>query len=171
MVTVERARQLVEQVRLSVDGIRERLVELHTGRAWLALGYAEWAEMCRREFDDAAVGRLLPRDQRRTLVVELAQAGVSVADTAAALGIGRATVSRDRAAARLDLPISSDNPPAVRPGVSKWSRRVEAISAQCPVPDLTDDEVRELLGAAVFLARYCQGVLTTREAPHHERTA
>jgi ParB-like chromosome segregation protein Spo0J len=51
-----------------------------------------------------------------------------------------------------------------RPGVSKWSRAVQGVSKRCPVGELTDDELDELLGAATFLANYCRGVLTTRKA-------
>jgi hypothetical protein len=54
--------------------------------------------------------------------------------------------------------------PPIRPGINKWSRRVQAVSANCPMSELTDDEVNEILGAATFLRNYCLGELIRRKA-------
>lgn len=95
-MTPDRARELVAQITVSVDGVRDRLVELYDGRGWLALGYATWGELCEVEFGSVAVGRLLPREKRRELVQELAAGGMSTGAIGPALGISRDTARRDR---------------------------------------------------------------------------
>jgi hypothetical protein len=53
--------------------------------------------------------------------------------------------------------------PESRPGVNKWSRAVERVSAKCPMKQLTDDELAELRGAATFLSHYCSGEQVRRQ--------
>jgi hypothetical protein len=52
--------------------------------------------------------------------------------------------------------------PPARDGVTEWSRRVEAVSAECPMSSLTTEEIRELQGAATYLRNYCEGELVGR---------
>lgn len=59
-------------------------------------------------------------------------------------------------------PKRATKPP--RAGVTTWSRRVQNVSAKCPMDDLTTDEVEELLGAATFLRDYCKGELIRRKS-------
>lgn len=94
-MTPEHARDLVAGIRVSVEGIQARLVELWEGRAWLALGHATWGDMCAAEFDSVAVGRLLPRDERRELVTHLADAGMSSREIGTGLGMSYKTAQRD----------------------------------------------------------------------------
>lgn len=107
-MTPDDARALVEQVRISADDIRDRLLALYVGRGWLALGYGSWADMCETEFDSVAVGRLLPREQRRELVNDLTAGGMSTRAIGGALGIDPMTASRDRAAG-----VANDTPARV----------------------------------------------------------
>lgn len=56
--------------------------------------------------------------------------------------------------------------PAPEPDPSpqtKWSRRVQDVSSHIAMENLTDDQVREVQGAAEFLLNYCRGELKTRE--------
>lgn len=71
--------------------------------------------------------------------------------------------ARRRAPAPVD-PAPGPGPLAERTGTTEWSSRVQAVSSECPMEDLTDDEVRELLGAATFLRDYCHGELALRGA-------
>jgi hypothetical protein len=107
VITEERARELVAEISVSVDGIRDRLVELYDGRGWLALGYGTWADMCETEFGSVAVGRLLPREQRRELVGELTEAGMSTRAIGTALGVPDRTARRDAARGTSGPPASN----------------------------------------------------------------
>jgi hypothetical protein len=60
--------------------------------------------------------------------------------------------------------IAPEGPPS-RPGATEWSHIVQRVSASCPIEELTDDEVKELHGAATFLRDYCQGEVMTRGKP------
>ena len=177
-MTPERARELVDSIRVDVDGIRDRLLELYQGRGWLALGFGTWGELCEAEFGSVAVGRLLPRSERRELVQILTGGGMSTRAIGKAMGIHDSTVVRDRGAASaapgavVGLDGKAYQPREhketqvprkdARIGATTWSRKVQAVSAACPMQDLTPDEVEELLGAATFLRDYCQGELIRR---------
>lgn len=178
----DRARTLISQLRTAVDDVRAAIVELYQGRAWLPLGYPDWDAMC-----DAEIGvRLhLPIQARRALVTDLSANGLSSRAIGSALGMDQRTTRRDRGAANaapatvvgLDgkrytsPPASKGNRRAVsskkpaRDGVTTWSRRVQNVSAKCPMDDLTTEQVRELHGAATFLLDYCNGELRRRKAP------
>lgn len=92
-LTVEEAREFVEQVRASVQDIKEWIVRAVKGRAWLALGYASWDEMCEAEFDGAVIR--LPREDRREVVSSLREAGLSTRAIGSALGVDHKTVVND----------------------------------------------------------------------------
>ena len=49
-LSVERARQLTDQIRVDSQGVRAMLLRAHEGSAHLALGYANFAEYCAAEF-------------------------------------------------------------------------------------------------------------------------
>lgn len=46
---------------------------------------------------------------------------------------------------------------------TNWSRRVQRVSAEIHMENLTDEQVREVQGAAGFLLNYCRGELKTRK--------
>lgn len=77
---------------------------------------------------------------------------------------------RDRITAFVDAGESVSTPAEPAEGVStpergggtKWSQSVQAVSASCPMENLTTEEVEELHGAAEFLRNYCRGELVTR---------
>lgn len=181
----DRAAQLVGEIVAMVANVRERLVELYTERGWLALGYPTWSDLCAAEFSDVAIGRLLPREQRAELVTHLSAAHMPTRAISDALGVNQSTVVRDKATdanasvggdyvigldgkrRHASVPRSQERTAMERKdkrtGATTWSRRVQTVSAKCPMADLADDEVSELLGAAEFLANYCRGELITRE--------
>ena len=74
---------------------------------------------------------------------------------------GRCRVAAHRAALSSEPAGSTSS----RPGVTIWSERVQAVSAQCPMDDLTVEEVIELRGAAQFLFEYTTGELVVRKHP------
>lgn len=49
-LTAAQARSLVEEINALVDSLNERLLRFYTGRGWLALGYASFADCARETF-------------------------------------------------------------------------------------------------------------------------
>lgn len=88
----ERARELVDMIRAGVSVVRDALIEAFEGRAWVALGYADWQSLCDAEF---GVRVQLPREQRRELVGELREAGLSTRAIGSALDVAPSTVRED----------------------------------------------------------------------------
>ena len=101
-LTEDAARRLTERIRLTVDSINgqvEKLVELvrqaYEGRAWAALGYGSWHDYVAAEIPKVRLDRV----ERRELVAELADAGMSTRAIAPVVGAAQMTVVRDLAAA------------------------------------------------------------------------
>lgn len=89
------ARALVDSIRADITDVGERIATAYLGRAWIALGYAGWDEMCDAEFEGARLR--VPREVRAGLVQSLAEAGLSTRSAAKALGISQGTVRNDLA--------------------------------------------------------------------------
>ena len=88
------ARARIDRIAAHVAASRQDIIDAHRERDWLALGYATWDELCEAEFRGAMIG--LPRGERREAVAEMTDAGMSTRAIGAALGVGVATVHRDR---------------------------------------------------------------------------
>ncbi len=89
------ARRLVDGMRADVADLGERIATAYIGRAWIALGYASWDDLCDAEFDGARLR--IPREQRAEQVQSLRAAGLSTRAIGSALGVGKSTVERDLA--------------------------------------------------------------------------
>jgi hypothetical protein len=97
-ITEQEARSLVEQVRSDIETLQVTIRALYGGRAWLALGYESWADLCRAELPtihDTADHT----DIRSGLYVRLRIDGLSNRAIASATGTSEATVRRRLAAA------------------------------------------------------------------------
>jgi protein gp37 len=79
------AKEFVEYIHGVQDEAPRRVIDAYQRRAWLALGYASWAEMCERE------DLRLPRE----VTPELRAGGLSIRAIAAVQGIHPMTVHRD----------------------------------------------------------------------------
>jgi hypothetical protein len=88
------ARALVDQITVGLDQLRDAVIQLWEGRGWLALGYSSWDDLCSAEF---RMRLQLPRTERVEVVSQLTERGLSARAIAPALGVGVATVHRDRA--------------------------------------------------------------------------
>lgn len=102
------ARRLTERIRLTVDAINgqvEKLADLvrqaYEGRAWATLGYDSW-----QAYVEAEIPRVrLDRVERRELVAELADAGMSTRAIGAVAGVDPKTVVNDlRAGVEISTP-------------------------------------------------------------------
>ncbi len=87
------ARDLVDSIRRAGERMWQQIVRAFQGRAWIALGYSSWDEMCEHEFDGARIK--LPREERREVVASLSDAGMSTRAIGAAIGVSDGTVRND----------------------------------------------------------------------------
>ena len=88
---VGEARAIVERIRLNVMAALVDVGEAWKGRAWVALGYESWEDLCKHEFAEFE----LPRLQRQAAVLELRAAGMSTRAISAAIGTSTSTVQTD----------------------------------------------------------------------------
>lgn len=102
-LTVHDARVLTAQIRESVAGVWDLIVEAYTSRAWTSLGYDSWDDYTRTEFDGVRIA--LPREDRREVVGSLRDAGLSTRAIASAIGVNDKTVRNDLAGAEYSAPV------------------------------------------------------------------
>jgi protein gp37 len=90
------ARQLTDRIKVAINGTKLLIKEAYQTRVWDELGYESWDAYCAAEFGDERLE--LTRDERRELVADLTNSGLSVRAIASVTGTGVGTVSRDQAA-------------------------------------------------------------------------
>lgn len=88
------ARVLTDHIRGLLSTAYTGLIAAYHGRAWTALGYETWDAYCKAEFKDAGMVRLDP-SQRREVIAELREAGMSTRAISSGLGISQSTVVND----------------------------------------------------------------------------
>lgn len=88
------ARHLTDEIRQTLTLGHDLLIRAYTGQAWRPLGYESWDAYCAQEFYEARMVRL-DREQRREIVAEMRQAGMSTPAIGAALGVSDETARRD----------------------------------------------------------------------------
>lgn len=108
-VTRSEARDITERIKVAINGTRLLIKEAYSKRAWLALGYETWDAYCAAEFGEQRLE--LTRDERRELVADLADAGMSTRAIGSAVGVSEATVRREIAGASFSR---GDDAPAER---------------------------------------------------------
>lgn len=93
-MSADEARVLTDSIRRTLEGVWPLFVRAYQGRAWKALGYESWERYCSNE-----LGGLRPpiesREQRREIVGEMRQAGMSQRGIADAVGLSRQAVRGD----------------------------------------------------------------------------
>lgn len=93
-LTPSEARSLTDNIRQALHDVWPLFVRAYRGRAWLALGYASWEAYCDTEMAGVRPS-IATREQRREVVGDLRQAGMSTTAIASAVGISPATAWRD----------------------------------------------------------------------------
>lgn len=86
------AERLVQEIRVMDAELWEKMMDLYEGRAWIALGYSSWGELCDTEFK--ANNFRIPREDRREIVMSMRERGMSTRAIAAATGTSKGTVDR-----------------------------------------------------------------------------
>lgn len=92
-LTTNEAQQITGRIRAWVNAYPlDDVKRAYFGRVWLALGYESWSEWCDCELN----GFKLPAVERREVVAELAEAGMSNPAIADVLDVDQSTVYRDK---------------------------------------------------------------------------
>lgn len=94
VLSADAARELTDQIRQTLRIGHDLIIQAFRGRAWSALGYQTWDAYCAGEFNEARMVRL-DREQRREIVAEMKQAGMSNRAIASGIGVDYKTVMRD----------------------------------------------------------------------------
>lgn len=158
----ERAAQLFAELRAYKDeGERRRIpeviAEIHRDRLWLALHYATWDDAC-----DALMGGWrvqIPREDRREIVAELRDEGLSTRAIGAAIGVSEGTVRNDLAGAQDYAPDADPTPVTGLDGKTYTPKPATVIHIE---PDeVPDDEVAEVTAT---LESYIDGSADVRAA-------
>jgi hypothetical protein len=97
-LTAAEARDLTNKIRQTLAVGHELIVQAFKGSAWSVLGYSSWDAYCAEEFAGARMVRL-DREQRREIVAEMRQAGMSTRAIGSAIGVAHTTVADDVTAA------------------------------------------------------------------------
>lgn len=94
VLSAEQARVLTDRIRTTLQVGHALIIEAFQGSAWSVLGYGTWDAYCAGEFAGARMVRL-DREQRREIVAEMRQAGMSSRAIASSLGVDQKTVIND----------------------------------------------------------------------------
>jgi transposase len=174
LVTVRRK---LRDVREALAAAVELLGELYDGRAWVALGLPSWAALCEQELPELA--QLLTVGEKRSVVVDLRQRGLSLRAAAAPAGVsvGTAKTWTDDAGVQLATvtgldgyrrPASSTSTPA-KPRLTNVARAVlvvrEAGDAGVTVHELAKRLRLNQCAASALLSRLARDGRLIYRAP------
>jgi transposase-like protein len=159
----ERAAMLFAELRAYKDeGERRRIpeviAEIHRDRLWLALNYETWDDAC-----DALMGGWrvqIPREDRREIVAELRDEGLSTRAISEALGIARNTVKKDIREVGQSDPPDADSTPVTGLDGKTYTPKHATVTHIDP-DEVPDDEVAEVTAT---LESYIDGSADVRAA-------
>ena len=117
------AEQVTVQIRTVLDRAWEYIALAYKGRAFVALGYANWDDYVDARFGDVRIS--VPREHRAQVVNALAGVRMSVRAIAKLLGVGVGTVHRE-------LSRSSAVPDGTPGGVTNARRRIGRDGKEYP---------------------------------------
>jgi predicted Rossmann fold nucleotide-binding protein DprA/Smf involved in DNA uptake len=141
------ARRLVSQARNALALADDLLARLYAGRAWVALGHADWSALCAAELPELRHLKMRAAP-RRARVAALHALGASVREIAAATGASVGSVHGDIAtlAARggAPAPVAGLRDDSVRPLPAHV--RVAEVVAAAGAAGLTIPQVQRRLG-------------------------
>lgn len=89
-LTAGEARHLTDQIKTGLGVVWQQVVSAYQGRAWLALGHANWDSYIRAEF--GSMNLQPPREERDQVIASLRDSGMSVRAIATATTLSRGTV-------------------------------------------------------------------------------
>lgn len=162
-LTAEEARSLTDRIRQTLTISHDLITTAYKGRAWVALGYQSWDAYCAGEFAEARMIRL-DREQRREIVAEMRQAGMSQTAIASGLGVSPSTIALDSTAIRHNHPDVEELPervigldgrsrPATRPADATRPASPTPGVKRRPLIDVATDATYDLVKVAERLER------------------
>jgi|SRR5690606_22851203 len=151
-MTKQAARRLTERIKLTygtaqeaVDKLVELIGQARDGKAHEALGYKSWTAYCAAEFD---VQLKLPAADRKELVLQLSELGMSTRAIAPVAGVSKNSVQRDLATVPLgtvDSPVTGVN--------GKTYQRPGPKARRAPLPDAFKRQSSRLLATTRSIRR------------------
>jgi hypothetical protein len=93
ILSVVEARNLTDQIKVSLEETWQLIMRAWEGRAWVPLGYPGWDDYCSREFGTSRIK--LPCEERYQIIVSMQEIGMSQRAISAATGVSPATVNRE----------------------------------------------------------------------------
>jgi hypothetical protein len=99
------------------------------GRVWLGMGYESWTEWCDCELD----GFMLPTPERREVVEELSEAGMSNRAIADVVGVSKDTVGRDLSTVS-NATVDTERKTIGKDGKARSQRKEPAPAPPPPAP-------------------------------------
>ncbi|MGV0868738.1 helix-turn-helix domain-containing protein [Corynebacterium kalidii] len=120
------AERLVQEIRVMDAELWGKMMDLYEGRAWIALGFSSWGELCDTEFK--ANNFRIPREDRREVVMSMRERGMSTRAIAAATNMSPRTVRRevDASGANAPVEITGENGKTYRVGQSAATQEATA---------------------------------------------
>lgn len=123
------------------------------GRIWIPMGYDSWAEWCDCELD----GFRLRAPQRREIVAELAESGMSNRAIADVVGVSGQTVNNDVKSTAKNLAVDPDRTTVGKDGKARPAKRDiptpeewEAIAEKVEARDLQERKEKGTLAHTAF---------------------
>lgn len=151
-LTAEQARSLTDKIRTTVTVAHDLIAAAYQGRAWVALGYADWDTYCSAEFEQARMVRL-GREERREIVSDLREQGMSTRAIAGGLGVDHATVARDIRTGDAHASPVADATPALVVGIDGKKYTAKPKSNRRALPDAVKSAVFDLTKAVEKVER------------------
>ena len=162
VLSADDARSLIGRMRGEINMLKRHVTDLYEGRAWLALGYESWDELCDAELDGFFV---LPRADRQAFHIELRTKGMSTRAIAAVTGVSDGTVRNDLTGAQDYAPVTGTDGktyPATKPTISVTERESHSITTTSPAPEAPADH---------FKCEHCGDEFAISAGPYDEATA
>jgi hypothetical protein len=105
------AQQRARDIRKGLNTAFDLIKEAWKNEDWKILGYPNWQEYCKHEFDTSTLR--IPAAIRREIVQNLLAVGMSTRGAAAATGLSQSTVAREAGAIATESPGSVGRPERV----------------------------------------------------------
>jgi hypothetical protein len=167
VITHDEATARINRVRLHVESARDDIAALFHGRAWLTLGYESWDDLCDAEFSGVHIG--LPRGERREVVGNLREQGLSTRAIASAVGVSVGTIHSDLSRSELNTSAVTGQDGKTYPAhITTTSRTTESTKVEQDVDtdtgEILDGPTRAGRAAADAVMNVVQGDAGYRQA-------
>lgn len=128
--TKEEARARVDRIKVSATNLLDDLIAAYRQRDWIALGYANWDELRKAEFDSV----MIPKARRAEEILTMRQAGMSTRAIASVADTSEATVRREIAK------VTATNAAVTLPGTTLSEDGRERPAKKRPAKKKTEPE-------------------------------